>query len=68
MSLNSLPWFFWVILVFSLISLIHIIWFVVYKGVRTYDKKTPLHCNIILITILALIVLSLIVIFEYLKF
>jgi len=68
MGLTTLPWFFWVILVFSTFFLIHLFWFVFFKGCGTYDKKTPLHCNIILISILVLIVLSLIVMIEYLKF
>lgn len=68
MGLNTLPWFFWVILAISLFFLAHLIWFVFFKGCGTYDKKTPLHCNIILISILVLIVLSAIVIIECLKF
>lgn len=68
MGLNTLPWYFWVILVISLFFLIHLCWFVFFKGCGTYDKKTPLHCNIIIITILVLIVLSVIMIAKYLKF
>jgi len=68
MALNTLPWYFWVILVFSTFFLIHLIWFVFYKGCGTYDKKTPLHCNIIIITILVLIVLSVVIIVDNLIF
>lgn len=63
-SILGYPWFFWALLLLTVFSIIHVLWFIVKKGFDTYDKKTPFHCNVIVLTLLLIIALSFFVIFS----